>query len=387
MNVRESNLLRSSGYKIDNPEVEIVFGNILAINENFYIRKSGDFLEKSNDYGVSYTSSLNVSGVGDLRFIHVFTNGSLLVCGRKKAFYSSDWVNLNESTIKDINGNNWVAQLNNDNLMSLHGLEVQKVAGNEIAVWGNYNNDQNANQNNNAISECFYTRDFGKTIKVFFKSGVSSASGWVGVIRCRHIHHIQQNPNDESFWIQTGDEPTETMSHWIRCVYDWNLDSWIFNHIGSGNHFKTTYLKFFKGYIYYALDIANGGLWKCKVEEAGDVSKHLEVKRVGTDLGGFIMGKNGDVALVVTKYFNPSYLGRLITYSKDQINWVTVYGDMPSDANQNSIYGRLFQPNSRGEALASIQYSYSQPMYLYNFMPSVFINDILRKNGYPDAFK
>lgn len=258
MKIKDTLLLRSMSNEVITP-VEVVFGNILAVNENYYVRKNGNNLELSTDYGISYDKTIDVSVIGDLRMIHVFTNGKLLVCGRKKAYYS-DWVTLNESVVKDIDGNNWIAGLNNDNFMSLHGLEVQKVMGNEVAVWGNYNNDENHNTQEDAIAECFCTKDFGQNINVFFKSGVSTAINWVGAVKCRHIHHIQQNPNDQSFWIQTGDEPTANMSHWVRAVYNLTKNTWSFTHIGSGDLFKTTYLKFFGNYIYYARDDARGGV-------------------------------------------------------------------------------------------------------------------------------
>lgn len=130
-----------------------------------------------------------------------------------------------------------------------------------------------------------------------------------------------------------------------------------------------------------------GGLCRVKITDAGDISKHEVVYEVGTDLGGFIMGKNGDVALIATKYFNANYVGCWIKYSSDLIHFHTIIGDMPIGTTNNSIYGRLFQPNSKGDALASVQLSYNQPMYQYTFLPSVFINKIIRKAGFPNAFK
>lgn len=381
------NLLRSSNSNKTPPFV-VNFSNILTINENLLVKKEGNLLFLSEDYGENYNKSIDVSVIGDIRTIHVFRNKRMMICGRKKIYYiDEDWINLNESTILDINGNAWVASLNNDNFMSLHGILEQKVNNKDIVVWGNYNNDQNKNQDINAVAECFYSNDYGQTVKVFFKSASSTAIGWSGVLYCRHIHHISQNPNDESFWIQTGDEPGPTMSHWIKAIYNDMNDSWVLEHIGSGDNYKTTNLFFYEDYIYYALDIGSGGLCRVKVNEASNPNKHEQVINVGTDLGGIILGKSGQVALIPTKYFNSSYIGRKITYSSDMINWHTIYGDIPEGSTSDTIYGRLFQPNSKGQVLASIQPFYNQPMYQYTFLPSIWINDILEKNGFPDAFK
>lgn len=386
MRISDSNLLRSkrSDYT---PPVKIQFQNLLALNENLYVKKEGNKLYLSEDYGESYLNEIDVSIVGDIRSICIFSNKRLMLCSRKNAYYiDSEWSTILESTILDVNGNTWVPPLINDNMMSFQGITPEKVGNIELAVFGNYNNDQSANNDINAIAEVFYTKDYGKTIKVFFRSGVTTALNWSGVVYCRHIHHVARNPNDNSFWIQSGDEPTTTMSHWLKASYEVNSDTFSIEHIGSGDRYKTTNLFFYNEWLYYADDTANGGFCRVKISEASIPSKHEKLIALGVDLAGIVVGHSGQVALFPIKHFNASYDGRKITYSKDLINWHTVVGDMPDGGTSNSVYGRFYKPNSKGKALAGIQFDFNTRKYLVNFLPSVFVDEILEKNGFEKPF-
>lgn len=386
MLLKDSNLLRSTGGEVI-PPPKISFGTNLAVNENYVVRKIGAFLQRSDDYGETYPVQIDTSIIGDLRMIHVFRNGALLVCGRMKAYYSNDWLTLQESTVIGVDGNPWIAPLSSDCFMALSGIEYMEVAGQEFCVWGNYNNDQNGNGNLNTIAECFYTRDRGATIKVFFKSTVTNVAGHTGVIRCRHIHQVVQNPYDGSFWILTGDEPRPEMSHVVKAVYNPANDTWALSKIGSGDFFKWGAVIFYDNHVYYSRDLDAGGMWKVPLADVSDSSKHIELVEIGTDMVPIMMGPRGDILVIPMKWFNANYDTRRIWYTPNQIDWFIITADMPEGYDDDSIFLRCFQPNSRGMVLSGIQRDNFQPMDEYDFMPSVWLNDILAKNGFTNAFK
>lgn len=388
MNEFVKNILRLSNKK-SKDKIEIKFDNIIAITEQYLAKLENNTLFLSNDYGITYSKSINVSIIGDVRMIHIFSNGKVIICGRKKAYYT-DFITLNESLVYDYDGSLWTAKLSYDNFYTLNGTTVQKLSnGNECLVWGCYNNDENINQGYDNIVECFETIDYGATIRVVWRNKITPTklvNGVVATANCRHIHEVELNKNDGSFWMQTGDEPNDIMCHWIRGVRNTN-GIWEWQIIGTGSTFKTTQLKFLGDYIIYAKDLDGGGICKVHINDAGDISKHVQLINMNVDPYGFAMSPSGKIVVIPMKYFNTNYPGQLLTYSADLQNWFDYYGEMPDGfGNNNRIFGRIWQPNSKGMVLCSMQPFYNQSTKDFRFRPSVFLDDILKKNGIEKPF-
>lgn len=382
------NILKQAGLQ-KNPVTSIKFDTIVAINEQYQARLSGNMLSLSSDYGITYTKSIDISSVGALRMLHIFTNGRAVLCGRQKAFYT-DFITLNQSTVLNLDGTLWDAQLLNDNFLTLNGTSTQYLpSGQECLVWGCYNNDENLNINGDTVVECFETSDYGATIKVIWRNKltpVKQLNGSFGPVNCRHIHGVEYNKMDGSFWIQTGDEPNDSMSHWLRGVKSGGVWSWQI--IGSGVTFKTTQLKFLGDKIIYAKDSAGGGICQVKITEAGDISKHVQLVNQNVDPFGFALSNSGKIVTIPMKYFNNNYPGNMLEYSPNLKDWFKIYGDMPEGfGTPDRIYARIWQPTSKGRVLCSMQPAFNQYMSQFNFLPSVFLDEILIKNGFKNPFQ
>lgn len=339
------------------------------------------------DCGDSFTQSLNISAIDKIRFLHVFENGNLLITSHTQAWYSDDWLTLKSCTVLGIDGLPFVPTLVYDNFTAPYGARKQTRNGLEVLMWGNYN--QTDNQPNVAVGLCksyvWFTEDFGVTVKCIFQMPFSSTTN-AGVLNARHIHDVCMNPEDESFWITTGDEPTSRDSHWIKAAWNNTTSEWEFLRVGSGSAFKSGMINFYDGYIYHAHDVAGGGLKRVLVSEASDVSKHSQVYVTGNDLLGFFLGERGDMLLVVSKFFGPNP-GREMYYTADRVNFNKVLAPLPSGYSDNSIFFRVFPPNTKGKILSAIMYRYDTPYDTWNLLPSIWLDEVVKRAGFPDAFK
>lgn len=369
---------------IDYPKPKIDFGEYVFCMENFLAKHVDGVLYLSVDAGETYTKQIDITAVGNIRYIHIFQNGELVVCGQTKAYYSLDWITLNESTVLDINGDPFVPAQYDNFYTHFTNPNRQIVNGVEVLCWGNYARYAPEQYNNINI---WYTIDKGQTIKSCFKFGTSIADGESSPLLCRHVHNVNFNPADNTFWAQTGDEDRNLYSHWIKGVYDTAADSWTWTRIGSGDTYKTCMMHFIGDYIYYAWDHPNGGVCRRLYTNAHLPESQEQLLQTPNDCIALQIGERGDMVALMSKFGGDSS-ARIIYYSPDGVNFYEVTGKVPANLDYSgATYYNSWPPNSQGKVLSGIFCDNVVNIHDWDKKPSVWIDDLIKKAGFLDAFK
>lgn len=385
-------MARKSLFRASNtlaPIKKIKFDTIIHVSENWVYKLEGSKILISDNYGATYSKNIDFSGIlTEIRFIHRFSNGTLLIGDHKKLAYSVNGGQLVYSSVFDINGNPYVPQIQYDSFSLVNGSNVQIInnGSKEVFMWGNYNNSENDSMSPNCF--IWYTEDYGKTVKCIFHFGQSIPVNRDTTIYARHVHNVEYNAKDNTFWLCTGDEPMDINANWVQVKVNANSPTGFdFHWINSGAPYQVSNLVFVDDWIYASLDTSGGGLVRIKYNEAGDPSKFQHLKTGLNDIL-FVYVKNNR-AIIIQSRWKGTQEGRRMWYSDDIENssWHEIYGDMPEGYTDKSIYCRVYYPNSKGMILSGIQMNYLQGWHQYNYTPSVWLNDILDKNGFKDAFK
>ncbi|HLP86706.1 MAG TPA: LamG domain-containing protein [Candidatus Paceibacterota bacterium] len=220
-------------------------------------------LSLSLDGGDTITRTLNVSAVLSIvTFAHFFSNGNILFCGQRKAYISTDGLTTySEINVKDHNGDNFTAS--GDGVFRSIGYDFIDYEGQEFLLFGCYAIESGTVTDNMNI---WFSRDNGLTLRSIYKFGVSSP-----LTTCRHIHGVHFNPEDKTFWIQTGDGSgvLEEVS-WIRGVYNGgNSFTWTIlatdNGAQTGTYLKAVGFIFHNNYLYWGTDATGSttiGIWR-----------------------------------------------------------------------------------------------------------------------------
>jgi hypothetical protein len=316
--------------------------------------------------------------------MYLFRGGEILICTNTKAYYSINWITLNISTVIGIDGNPFVPVANANNFtLGKNTSKRQIIKGQEILCWGNYDVGDSTYSNMNL----WYTIDKGQTIKSCFKYGTSVPVGKAATIGCKHIHNVDFNPADNTFWAQTGDEPWVTYSHWMKGTYDFPTDVWTWTWIASGVNFKTSNIIFKDGYAYWAWDNTPGGVCKCAYADMADYTKHVKVFETPNDCIGLYMGERGDAVIMQTLY-GGSASPRDFYYSPDLIHFYLIRAEIPSSADSpDTIYYGTWKPNAQGKMLSGIFDEDNVVLSTWNKTPNAWLDDIIKRQGFPDALK
>ncbi len=234
------------------------FSNVIASSiDGMIVTKEGNILKLSVDNGKTFTKSLDIEEVGVIKHIFLFKNGELLIGNHTKLYYSYDWVKLTESSVVGIDGEPYVpAPYENFSTYS-KDINRQIIDGKELLVWGNYSIQSGTQYENINV---WYTTDKGKTVKSAFKYGVLVPLNNDDLpLQGRHVHDVNFNPADNTFWVQSGDEDTEENSHWLKGSYNIEDDTWTWKRIISGDYAKTASMVFKGDEVYWAWDVEGGG--------------------------------------------------------------------------------------------------------------------------------
>ncbi|WP_107995766.1 hypothetical protein [Trichococcus paludicola] len=345
----------------------------------------GSNLFLSTDGGLSYTKEFSVENIEIIKYIHLFSNGNILFADHLKCYYSHDWMGYYESTLLAQDNSPFVPYSLKDNFSCYKkGSVKQLVGGVEMLVWGNYSTESGSEFND--FTKVWYTKDFGVTVKKAYNFNTPTT------LKCRHIHNVDFNPSDSSFWIQTGDENDyfgTVMTHWLKGIYDLTTDTWTFIDFASGIAFKSTNMIFKDPYVYFSNDnYPNGGIKRAPIATMGDSAMHTTVLTTPKSCHYMLIRPSGDIVAFQTRD-GGAEMPRTMYYTPDGINFVRIVGSMPYifDSGANSQYQNYWPINSNGKILAGIQNQDAQNIILWDKTPSVFIDDFIRENGFPNAFK
>lgn len=352
---------------------------LIASVDNMLVNYTGDKLILSTDGGVTYSKSLSIPDVKIIRFIYLYKNGDVMFADHTKVYYSNDWKSYHESRILNQDGTVWTPKAAYDNFTCAHMDDVRSIVnGVEVAVWGNYTTESDIQYSDNI--KVWYSPDHGKTVKCCYVFNTSKTPS------ARHVHAVDFQPDNNTFWLQTGDE--EKTSHWLKGKYNTSTDTWSWTRFADGMHFKTTNMVFRGSDVYWSWDTTPGGVVRAPVATMGDVSTHKVLFVTKNDCTNVIIGPAGDIAAIQTVWGGTEQ-PRIFYYAPDGVNFVKIVGDIPSEYTnlKDAQYYGVWPINSSGKVLASIYSRNQDNLLTWDRVPSIFIDDVLRKNGYPDAFK
>lgn len=353
--------------------------------DRIIIAYSSNKLYYSDDLGVTFSKELDIPGIPLIKYIHVFSNGTLMFCDQTKAYYSTDFKTYYESTLLDEKGNRLTltGYENLSNYNHNHGTMI--VDGLEMLVWGNYSTVYETTFKNVRV---WYTIDNGKTIKVAYKFKSAGDTGNNEV--ARHVHCVAFNKADSSFWLAAGDHLDGGIDerNLIKGMYNKATDKWTWNTIGTGDHFKITNMVFLDGYIYYSWDMPRGGVIRAPYNEISNVSKHVQLFQTENDTNDLIMSERGEFIVTQTIYGGTDP-AKNFYYSPDRINFHKIVGTMPltHDFDGESIYYSVRPPNANGNVLAGVVSTRVSTLEDWGLTPSVFLDEMVRAAGFPNAFK
>lgn len=358
--------------------------DLLYAKGNYFIYRDGDVLHLSEDHGATYTKSMSIAGVGTIKHLYMFENGNFLFCTQREAYYSTNFSTYTASTVLDDKG---VPVTFTTGFEHFYGttLDVNPSIhdGQEMLVWGNYTTLEGVQYVNVRI---WYTVDFGKTIKMAYKFRDTNSVGSNPNLYVRHVHCVHYNHHDQSFWAMTGDEPSGVENrHVMKGLYNRSNDTWTWTVIGSGAAFKWGNAAFYDGYIYFAHDVSGGGIKRVKYEEAGDVSKHVQLMTTPNDTSCMVITYSGEM-IVTQSYWGGSDARTNIWYSPDRVNFTKLTTQFPAaHLNQFNYYDRVLVTSQNRVSLAINDVTEAN-MHLWTLKPRVFVDQYVRDAGFPNAF-
>lgn len=365
--------------------------NLIASMDDMTVEKEGDTLILRVDE--EEDRILDITGIGTIKYLHLFKDGELLFCTNQKAYYSHDWKQYHESTVYDINGNVFVPTAFDNFTMYKHNKDRYIVNGVEMLVWGNYTTAQGTQYENINV---WYTKDKGRTIKSSYKFRQDRMDVDNPILFTRHVHNVNYNPADNTFWLSVGDHIVNGVDerHLLKGTYDLDNDLWNWELMGSGHHYKLSNLEFYNGYVYWAWDVTPGGVVKIPYNDQAikDPTQHEVIMTTDMDCIMVYIGDRGDMLVLQIGYGLPFYTGdkrpRYIYYSPDQILFYKIEGYVPPEVDfDRTWYYSTWAPNSKGKILTGVYALEYSTLANWNLKPSIYLDEILKNEGFHDAFK
>jgi hypothetical protein len=262
---------RAALIKVPNYTVTEQTKHIECINGNYQFAFDLTNLYYSSDAGATwYTKAWSQSFTSNAVFNLVehgvlFENGNLFFTQLNKCYKSTDGLHtVTEVTVKDIDGSDYTgATLATRYYGPLSKIDIYKLGGIEMCVWGNYVNDAIA-------PDCpvqLY-RMFNDCVpKIVYKFGVNALYPTVGdatnPVICRHYHTTVYDVVNNKWIVDVGDIPTQTpkAAHVLVGTYDSNTDtfSWTIDDTNSFIYSVLPYMVYGRSCL--GLGIANGYLY------------------------------------------------------------------------------------------------------------------------------
>ena len=364
-----------------NGHPDVAPDNLVLCREDFTVKYVDGVISLSRDGGVSYHRSIEVGDI-DLLHVHVFEDESLFFADHGACYYSHDWEAFHESTVLDIDGEEFVPYTLHHFTMNM-GADTyrQIVDGQEMLVWGNYCYQGYSEYESVNV---WYTTDRGETVKTAYSFRPTEADDGSGRLYTRHVHNVNFNPSDNTFWLQTGDFIRNGVDqrHVLKGVYSFEDDRWEWELVGSGYEFKWTSVVFVGEDIYFAWDVPTGGVVRVPYHLAGDTDAHDLVLATENDCLAIIKSHDDEFIVIQAPYGGDDD-ARNLYYSPDRLNWHRIENLIPEDTPNNRI---AFLPDLSTDNWGRVRAT-PQNMSPHHVHETVFLDEIVRSAGFPDAFR
>ena len=358
---------------------KVIPDNLVLCREDYTVKYENGTIRLSRDGGNTYQKSIFIDEK-TLGHIHIFDNEALFFADHTKCYYSHDWETLHESTVLDINGEPFIPYAYHNFSVSM-GSDTHRhiVDGLEMLVWGNYDYQYDTQYNNVNV---WYTVDKCKTVKTAYAFRRAEEDDGSGNLYTRHVHSVNFNPADNTFWLQTGDYKRNGVDqrHVLKGTYDLQKDEWDWSLVGTGHEYKWTTSVFIGVYIYFAWDVSTGGVVRVPYHKAGNKEEHDLILATPNDCLMVIKSHNDELIAIQAPYGGTDD-SRNLYYSPDRKNWHRIENNVPEDKSMIAFLADMSTDNW-GRVRAT-----PQVMSPHEVLPAVFIDDIVRAAGFPDAFR
>ena len=363
-------------------DTDNIGNNIITTYKDMYVRNNNGVIQLSKNKGQTWNNGFDATSLGLIKSCHLFANGCIAIFTHQHAYYSEDWTTYHEASVYEKDGVTPYSPSTYDNFFFSRDNQERKFIGEQdLHVFGNYG----ITDENNTRRIIWLSVDNGHTYKAIYEFNIQ------GALTIRHVHNICYNKDYDRFLCCTGDGSTE--SHVIEINIDGtNEPSFVVK--GTGVDFKWAGTLFYGAYVYYCLDDTPGQLKRCKYQDIGDLSKHeIILDNLPNDPIGLFIGERGDMLLTLTKYrsrgtthspFEVSVDQRRMYYSKDRVNFTDFIGD--KETSSNGIYYGFNGVNAEGKIICGY-WNDNLTLDNWNKLPSVSLDEMVKKAGFPMAFK
>lgn len=360
--------------------------NIVCTYKHMYVANVNGVLKFSNDKLKTFSKTLDVSSYGLIKTYHLFENGCIAFFTHNKAYYSEDWTTVHEASVYESNGTTPYAMSTYDNFTNTKEDSNRKfVNGQDLFVFGNYG----ITDEENTRRVIWGSFDNGHSYKVLYEFNIS------GAYTIRHVHTVIYNPNFDKYICACGDSQNEArvLQFEISGSSMTNLTE-----LGSGiTHYMWAAVAFYGEDVYYCLENSPSAVVRVKFTEIDDPTKHHNIlENLPNYPIGVFIGDHGDMLVTLTRYrasdsYSPiadKYDARKVYYSEDREHFhEIIVPDIPTRAEDVYIYYGFYSQNADGKVLSGIFDNTTGGLDTWTKMPSVALDDIVKKAGFPNAFK
>lgn len=357
--------------------------NIVCTYKNMYVANTNGILYYSNDNCKTWTKRLDIKTYGLIKTYHLFDNGCIAFFTHQNAYYSENWETVNEATVYESDGQTIYVPSQYDNFTTTKEYKDRKyVNGQDLYVFGNYG----IKDENNTRRNIYASFDNGHTYKVIYEFNIS------GNVQIRHIHTVVYNPNYDKFLCLTGDFNTQSNVIEFSIVND-SISN--FSILGTGAKYKWAGIGWYGDKVYYCLDQTPGAVLETAYADISDTTKHNTIlDNLPNDCIGLFVGDRGDLLVTISKYRSTGqsnspfsiYVDCLnIYYSENRRDFKMIHTDNITNTNGQIYYG-FYGVNSDGRILSGV-WAGNVDLDAWNKLPSVDLAYIVKKAGFPNAFK
>lgn len=329
----------------------------------------GDDFYVSVDCGVNWTRKRwiydNLHYASNVVFMYIFDDGSIIFATKyNKLWKTTDYfTTVTEIVLQNIDGSPYVYHTPISASYPGNYFRIWNIAppmyvnSSEILVWGNWcNYDFGASP----VNVYYYDGTNVKVVYTFGQywrdNGTAAGSGTTGnllgdagnPIAVLHVHCVTQNPDDNSFWVATGEDGAN--ARWMKGVYDDDLDTWTWTSEAQGDvagpGVRCGAFWWRDGYIYFVSDAyqsGHSGIWKLPEADIGlDINTHgTLIHPIPLDSGPTMISGNEIICSRVG-----GATDRSIYYSKNSgVQW---YKIIPYVLAYNVKPGRWFYKDTNG---------------------------------------